>query len=779
MPLILNKKWFNPLYFVFIDLLKDPTIRTILIYGGKSSSKTISICQGIVKECYVRGANAITFRKESSIIPTTLKKSINLAIDSMYMSPVFERQDRRYLCKNQAGTTSEIIMKGLDDPEKAKGIESYKYVYLDELNHFELSEYEQFNLSLRGIPGQKIIASWNPVDENSWVKLELVDKYEWVDTEHKLPAENSFVKRSKCGKVVLIRTMYLDNYWITGSPCGTYGYRDENLISEYEALASRNANSYKVNVLGEWGKTTFGGEFLKCWRSEIHTGTYPYNPDLAVHLIFDENVNPYFPCGIFQVGNDQKSIFLIHAIALKNPENKTSFMGRAIVRKLREWGHQGYVYVGGDPTSQKDDVKQEEGHDLFRIMMDELKEFKPQRRLLRSSPSVRMSAEFVNSILESELYGLKFRADKSCRVAILDFENTKEDKNGKVDKKTVIDPVTKVSYQPYGHYCFVGDTLITTDKGQIRIDQIKVGDMVLTRKGFKKVLATHNNGIKKIQTFFVGEIKIKCTPDHLFYTENGFKKILTLLMLRDIFSIFDVKTKSICKKKLLVTTEEILQDTLKVKTDRKGFIIRGELKSMVLAKKLGFMFTNTWLRLVKYLKGITFIIKMKTRLIMKLKTLNYSVINNTSEITLKKDLSIILNGQKNFTEKELQQHPNGIDQKKEGCITVNKLKLITQKESLKKKFASNAERNIKQNTRENQNSVTKTAKQWHLEDAEVFDLSIEDQPEYFANGILVHNCDIFRYMVCGTFAEEYTRYQSGGKIIPISMGRNVPSKNSY
>lgn len=447
-----DKKWFNPLYFILNDLFKDPTIRTILVYGGKSSAKTISICQMLAKEAYVKGSNSMAFRKESAIIPTTLKKSFNLAIDKMYLHPAVEKQDRRYLCTNQGEGVSEIVMKGLDDPEKAKGIESYKYVYLDELNHFEQSEYEQFNLSLRGIEGQKIIASWNPVDENSWVKLELVDKYTWEETEYKLPAENSFVRRSSCGKVVLIRTMYQDNYWITGSPCGTYGYRDENLISEYEGLAAKNANSYKVNVLGEWGKTVFGGEFLKCWRSEIHAGLYPYNKDLAVHLIFDENVNPYFPCGIFQVGNDQKSIYLVHAIALKNPENKTSFMGRALVRKLTEWGHKEAVFIGGDPTSDKEDVKQEEGHDLFRLMMDELKQFRPSRRVLRSSPSVRMSAEFFNSILESEVYGLKFRADKSCRVAILDYENTKEDKNGKVDKSVVRDPVTKVSYQPYGHF---------------------------------------------------------------------------------------------------------------------------------------------------------------------------------------------------------------------------------------------------------------------------------------------------------------------------------------
>lgn len=452
MPVTFDKKWFNPLYFILNDLIKIPTIRTVLIYGGKSSSKTVSISQVLAKECYVKAANTIAFRKESAIIPTTLKKSFNLAIDSMYLYPAFEKQDRRYLCKNQGGTTSEIVMKGLDDPEKAKGIESYKYVYLDELNHFEKTEFEQFNLSLRGIEGQKIFASWNPVDENSWVKTDLVDTYEWFPTEWKLPCMNSFVQISSCGKVVLIKTTYEDNYWITGSPCQTYGYRDENLISEYEALRTKNANSYKVNVLGEWGKTMFGGEFLKCWRSEQHTGVYPYDPQQAIYLYFDENVVPYFPCGIFQVGRDQKSPRMIHCIAAKSPNNKVNWVCAEIARKLRAWGHKEAVFVGGDATSQKDDVKLEKGDDMFRLIITALKEFNPQRRTTTANPSVRMSKDFLNSILEGEVPGMSFGADKDCRVAISDFENTKEDKQGKVDKSTVTDKATGQTYQPYGHF---------------------------------------------------------------------------------------------------------------------------------------------------------------------------------------------------------------------------------------------------------------------------------------------------------------------------------------
>ena len=107
--------------------------------------------------------------------------------------------------------------------------------------------------------------------------------------------------------------------------------------------------------------------------------------------------------------------------------------------------------IGGDATSQKEDVKQEKGHDLFRLIANALSEFKPEYRLDNSNPSVTMSIEFFNSILSDNAQRLTYGVDKSCSVAIQDYENTKEDKNGKIDKKPIKDPITKISYQPFGH----------------------------------------------------------------------------------------------------------------------------------------------------------------------------------------------------------------------------------------------------------------------------------------------------------------------------------------
>lgn len=458
----LRKRWFNPLYFILLEALKDKKIRKILVYGGKGSSKTVSITQVLSKLAYVNNASSISFRKESTTIPSTLKKSFDLAHTSMHMENGFESFDRRY---DSTCNGAELLLKGMDDSEKAKGVEGYRYLYFDELNQFSAKEFSDANISLRGQPGQKIFGSWNPVDELSWIKVEIIDKTNWHDTDKfgKLPCENSFIRLSEDGTILLIKTTYEDNYWIAGHPTDpTIGFRDEAVIAEYNLLATLDPNSHKVNVLGEWGKSTYGGEFFKKWRSNIHTGDFPYQNHLALYLMFDENTSPYFPCAFYQTEEKDgvKWLYLVDAISAKHPDNGVRYMCNEIKTKLRGWGHERPIYVGGDSTSVKDDVKQEKGHDLFKLIINGLTENKEDgtpiwdiRRFVQTNPSVAVSAQFTNLVLEHEYEKIRIRVDRKLRTPVLDYENTKEHRDGGVDKTTIKDPITKVAYQPWGHYC--------------------------------------------------------------------------------------------------------------------------------------------------------------------------------------------------------------------------------------------------------------------------------------------------------------------------------------
>lgn len=447
----LNRNWFNPLYFILNEIIKENTIRTVLVYGGKSSSKTVSIAQITAKQAVTSSNSTIAFRKEGSIIKTTLKKSYDLAINSLRLRDAFERLEFMY----RSVFDSEIVLKGLDTEEKAKGIESYKYLNLDELNHFEPEEYDQFQMSLRGMPGQKLFGSWNPISETSWVKKSLIDQFEFVETAQfgTLPGPYSSIKVSTDGTTVLIKTTYHDNYWIVGSPDGTYGFRDENLIKYYEGLKTRNFNAYRVNVLGEWGAVQTGNEFWKQFDETRHVKQISVDTSTTIHVSLDENVNPYVTQSIWQVFPAVKKLKQVHEILSKSPDNNAPKSALQFSRWLKSINYNDVVFVYGDPSASRRSTVDENSASFYQKYIEVLvKEgFRVQSRVIKSAPEVALSAAFINDIYESNLNGWEITISDKCLVSIEDYLLVKEDAEGKMLKEKVKDKVTGITYEPRGH----------------------------------------------------------------------------------------------------------------------------------------------------------------------------------------------------------------------------------------------------------------------------------------------------------------------------------------
>lgn len=450
-----SKKWFNPLFFILEDILENlPKVSKILVYGGKSSSKTVSICQLLAKRGLEKRENSILFRKESNRIPTTLKPSFKLGIDTTRLSQGWNIYDREF----RSVTGGKVVLTGLDSEDKAKGVEGFNFVLFDELDQYDPKEFEQADLSLRG-SGQKIFfATWNPVSQLSWVKTDLVDTYEWIETTYKLPSKNSFVKISDCGTTILIKTNYLDNYWTIGSPCGNYGYRDEKLIEKYKKLKTKDYNSYKINVLGEWGNVMRGGEFYKSFVAESHVKPNTYDENLPIHISFDENVNPYLSLSIYQ-GIELKT-WKIDEICLEHPSNTLKHTLNEFKRRYRNTNETIYIY--GDRTSLKSDTKLEKGQNFFTIIENSLKEdgYIVKQRLPKRNPSVSSRGNFINEIFSSNIYGIEYTIGDNCIKTIDDYQNVKESSDGTKEKTKTKHKITNVTYEKYGHLTDTDDYFI-------------------------------------------------------------------------------------------------------------------------------------------------------------------------------------------------------------------------------------------------------------------------------------------------------------------------------
>jgi len=278
------------------------------------------------------------------------------------------------------------------------------------------------------------------------------------------------------------------------------------------------------------------------------------------------------------------------------------------------------------------------------------------------------------------------------------------------------------------NHCFTGETLISTIKGNKKIADIKEGELILTSKGYKKVLKKWNNGIKRINKYLLHldteKVIIKATPDHKIKTTRGWKQISKLKSGDKIYLFKLFKEKN---------TDFILE---------KNISHEGQKDFMLL-------FGNTSME--KFHQINKFIIKTAIP-----GTIIFKILNLLKKIFIEKfmdkeDLKKTENGQKNFKKKESKQLKNGILQKKVASGIANMPKSNGKLGSLWKKFVWFVARNIKPSSPAEVNTAIRIVELKRLEcvgswKEKVYDLTIDKTPEYFANGILVHNCmDALRY----------------------------------
>lgn len=280
-------------------------------------------------------------------------------------------------------------------------------------------------------------------------------------------------------------------------------------------------------------------------------------------------------------------------------------------------------------------------------------------------------------------------------------------------------------------HCFVGDTLITTSKGDIEIKDINIGDYVLTSKGLNRVLIKWDNGVKKtskyVMQFDTFSLSLHCTDNHLIKTTKGWKKISELQKSDQVYlSSILMESLSDCKKEKDISIME--------------------------QKKCMYSFGNI-IMVKKSLKDFIFTISTAIQKITGLKISNLLRVKNICQNTQNQELKKILSSSKIFRKKELQKHQNGINHPKalNGIKNMQK-NVISEHLITGLKSAKNVMVNIqqKQNIKD---SVTTIARLKAIDviektESKVYDLTVENEHEYFANGVLVHNClDGTRYVI--------------------------------
>lgn len=464
-------RMYNPNGFWVLQTMNNPEIRYCILQGGSSSSKSYSLAQIILFQTIIDGANTLVLRKVGASIRKTIYKDFEENAKKFMVNgkPAFRCITNCIKCYNGA----VIDFSGLDDDEKIKGISSYKRIFMDELTEYEEKDFRQIRTRMRGIEGQQLYGAFNPISESHWIKKKVFDKEKWHEIPNKvslfgtdirpeltqvkevLMNEPKTILNPRTGEVehlpsnfLWIKSTYLNNFWVVGSPDGTYGYYDVQCIANYEADKKNDPDYYRVYALGEWGVIRTGGEALPLFSMK-KVAKKPYNPELPVHVSVDNNVLPYITSTLWQYDIDSKDFYQFAEVCAEDPENTASRAGELVAEYLDSLGAD-KVYLHGDVTTKAASTIDDEKRSFFDKYMEKLDKFDVEDCTPKSNPSVRASLEFANSLFDG-WNGITLTIDESCQHSIEDYLSVKKDTNGGLLKVRVKDTVTKQSYEEHGH----------------------------------------------------------------------------------------------------------------------------------------------------------------------------------------------------------------------------------------------------------------------------------------------------------------------------------------
>ena len=474
--MIVNYKKLNPNGFYLLKYLQDATLRFIILYGGSSSGKSYSVAQTILIQTLQDGENTLVMRKVGASIQKTIYEDYKVAAKGLGIDHLFKFQQNTIKCLYNG---AKIDFSGLDDPEKIKGISNYKRVHLEELSEFDEPDLKQIRKRLRGKVGQQIICTFNPVSETCWIKRKLFDTEKWHDVPmtveiagKALPEELTKVKSIRMNStksilnprtrqieehapdMVVIQSTYLNNFWVVGSPDGTYGYYDEQCIADFEKDRLNDPDYYNVYALGEWGVIRTGSEFFGSFHRGRHSGEHPYIPDLPIHISVDNNVLPYISVSYWQVDlSTGIKIWQFHETCAESPNNTVKKSSKLVGKYLKDIGYCDKVYLHGDASTKAANSIDDEKRSWMDLFIDTLQKegFEIEDKVGNKNPSVAMTGEFINAIFDEIVPGIEIGIDESCTVSIEDYMSVQKDANGAILKTKVKNKTTMQTYEEHGH----------------------------------------------------------------------------------------------------------------------------------------------------------------------------------------------------------------------------------------------------------------------------------------------------------------------------------------
>lgn len=400
-----------------------------LPYGSYGSGKSIFISDDLINKCrtneYFRcfyGRKILDKVRESQH-QTFVDRLKDLRVAHEFD---FSEKPNGSMVIIHRKTGNKFLPFGGDNAESLKGIKDPTHIYCDEMDQFDKKDFDFLFSRLRTEKAKtQFIGAFN---------TERIFGKHWV--------LDLFFEGEFASKSVKLKTTFRDNYFL-------------NQQDYYEKLCLiANGNMVLLNAIanGEFGIIRTGGEFWKEFREDKHIKPVRYNADHPLHIVVDENVNPYISIACWQVIN--KNINQVHEIPCEHPNNNAVKAANILCDWLDEIGYSNVIYLYGDSSGNKRSTVDANSISFFEKFMDEVRKRKYalMPRINKSNPRIQLSANFINDIYRSNLYGYSINISNECSTSVQDYIIVKEAPDGTMFKEKKKNKETGVTYEPFGHF---------------------------------------------------------------------------------------------------------------------------------------------------------------------------------------------------------------------------------------------------------------------------------------------------------------------------------------
>jgi len=389
----------------FYPLLTDEN-RYEILYGGSGSGKSVFASQKVVIRAVGEEKHRfLCIRKVANTLRSSVYQILIDCITDLGLRNEFEinKTEMRF---THLPTGNEILLCGLDDVERMKSIAGITSIWIEEATELSEGDFDQVDLRLRGETAnyKQIILTFNPIDENHWLKKRFFDN----------PTDNA----------TTLKTTFKDNYYI-----------DDDYRKVLEQKASVSPNLYRIYYLGEWGKEDVKRPYCYNFNLDKHVSTTAiYQPNQPIIFSLDFNVEPFVCVASHQWrDNTGEHKHFFKELVIEN-NGDVPEMCDLLEKNFGRLALANALFTG-DAMQRKREITQRDNIDAWRII-DRRFNLGKRLKVPRANPSVKENRFLMNTLLS---FHPDFKFNPEMKLSIFQMQFTEVDEEGAMIKKSRAD----------------------------------------------------------------------------------------------------------------------------------------------------------------------------------------------------------------------------------------------------------------------------------------------------------------------------------------------------